>query len=95
MARLPGVVAADQPLHVIQRGNNRPAIFFADQDYYRFHNDLREADKLNSGSLLQGSPNRMEADSVVTGKCILLFLKVRLFTHGRTPPRLILTAASS
>ena len=66
MARLPGVVAADQPLHVIQRGNNRQAIFFADQDYYRFHNDLREADKLNSGSLLQGSPNRTEADSVLT-----------------------------
>lgn len=43
MARLPRVVVAGHPLHVIQRGNNRQAIFFADQDYYRFHNDLRLA----------------------------------------------------
>ena len=43
MARLPRVVVPDHPLHVIQRGNNRQAIFFADQDYYHFHNDLREA----------------------------------------------------
>jgi len=28
---------ADQPLHVIQRGNNRQAIFFNDQDYGLYH----------------------------------------------------------
>ncbi len=43
MARLPRVVVPGHPLHVIQRGNNRQAIFFADQDYNRFHNDLRAA----------------------------------------------------
>lgn len=43
MARFPRVVVPGHRLHVIQRGNNRQAIFFAEQDYHRFHNDLREA----------------------------------------------------
>lgn len=43
MARLPRVVVPGHPLHVIQRGNNRQAIFFADRDCCHFHNDLREA----------------------------------------------------
>jgi putative transposase len=33
MARMGRYFVADQPLHVIQRGNNRQAIFFEDQDY--------------------------------------------------------------
>ena len=33
----------DQPLHVIQRGNNREAIFFADEDYGRYREWLKEA----------------------------------------------------
>jgi putative transposase len=38
---LPGV-----PLHVIQRGNNRQACFFADQDYHRYLDWLKDyADK--------------------------------------------------
>lgn len=36
MARLPRVVLPGQPLHVIQRGNNRSTIFFAEGDY-RFY----------------------------------------------------------
>jgi putative transposase len=32
MARLPRYVLANQPQHVIQRGNNRQAIFSADAD---------------------------------------------------------------
>jgi len=34
---------ADQPLHVIQRGNNRQAIFFEDQDYGLYHEWLAYA----------------------------------------------------
>ena len=34
MARLPRYILAGQPQHVIQRGNNRQAIFGADGDYY-------------------------------------------------------------
>jgi REP-associated tyrosine transposase len=33
MARLPRYILACQPQHVIQRGNNRQAIFGADGDY--------------------------------------------------------------
>ena len=43
MPRMPRIVVPGLPLHVIQRGNNRQAIFFTDQDYYRFHTDLRAA----------------------------------------------------
>ena len=32
----------DQPLHVIQRGNDRQAIFFADDDYVRYRDWLQE-----------------------------------------------------
>ena len=37
MPRMPRVVVPGLPLHVIQRGNNRQAIFFTGQDYTRFH----------------------------------------------------------
>lgn len=43
MPRMPRVVVPGLPLHVIQRGNNRQAIFFRGQDYDRFHTDLRAA----------------------------------------------------
>jgi len=43
MARLPRIVIAGQPLHVIQRGNNRQAIFFAADDYHRYLDVLRDA----------------------------------------------------
>jgi len=43
MPRMPRVVVPDIPQHVIKRGHNRQAIFFTDQDYYRFHTDLRAA----------------------------------------------------
>lgn len=36
MARLGRYFLADQPLHIIQRGNNREAIFFDDEDYERY-----------------------------------------------------------
>ncbi len=43
MARLGRYFLPDQPLHVIQRGNNRGAIFFDDADYGRYRDWLREA----------------------------------------------------
>lgn len=33
MARLPRLSLAGYPQHVIQRGNNRQATFFSDEDY--------------------------------------------------------------
>jgi REP element-mobilizing transposase RayT len=43
MARLSRYFLPDQPLHVIQRGNNRGAIFFAAEDYAGYHDWLAEA----------------------------------------------------
>jgi putative transposase len=43
MARLPRYVIPGQPQHIIQRGNNRQAIFAADADYKFFRDALVEA----------------------------------------------------
>ncbi|MBI3597464.1 MAG: transposase [Nitrospirae bacterium] len=43
MARLPRIVIPAYPHHVIQRGNNRQAVFFTDNDYRFFLECLREA----------------------------------------------------
>jgi putative transposase len=43
MARLGRYFLPDQPLHLIQRGNNRQAIFFAEGDYGRYRDWLAEA----------------------------------------------------
>lgn len=43
MARLGRYFLPDQPLHVIQRGNNRQQIFFRAEDYGRLHAWLAEA----------------------------------------------------
>jgi len=43
MARLGRYFVADQPLHVIQRGNNRQPIFFEDENYIRYREWLAEA----------------------------------------------------
>ncbi len=43
MARLPCLYLSDQPLHVIQRGNNRDLIFAADADYHFYLRCLQEA----------------------------------------------------
>ena len=43
MARLPRFVIPGQPQHIIQRGNNRQAIFAADADYLFFRDALVEA----------------------------------------------------
>lgn len=43
MARLGRYFLPDQPLHVIQRGNNRAPIFFAGEDYTRYRGWLAAA----------------------------------------------------
>jgi putative transposase len=43
MPRLGRYFLPDQPLHLIQRGNNRAAAFFADEDYARYRDWLGEA----------------------------------------------------
>jgi len=43
MARLGRYFLPDQPLHLIQRGNNRQRIFFAEEDYERYRQWLAEA----------------------------------------------------
>jgi putative transposase len=43
MARRPRHVVPGQALHLIQRGNNRQAIFFADLDYRFYHEALEDA----------------------------------------------------
>ena len=42
MARLPRIVFPGQALHIIQRGNNRQACFFADDDH-RYYLDCLQA----------------------------------------------------
>ena len=48
MARLPRFYLPGQPLHVIQRGNNRDPIFAADADYHFYLRCLQEAAKMHS-----------------------------------------------
>jgi putative transposase len=43
MARLGRTFLPDQPLHVIQRGNNRGAICFCEDDYAQYRGWLAEA----------------------------------------------------
>lgn len=43
MARLPRITIPAYPHHIIQRGNNRAATFFADDDYRFFLECLRQA----------------------------------------------------
>jgi putative transposase len=43
MARLPRYVIPGQPQHIIQRGNNRQAIFVTDDDYQFFRDAIVEA----------------------------------------------------
>lgn len=43
MARLPRIVIPEQPLHIIQRGNNRAPCFFADEDYRFYLDSLKSA----------------------------------------------------
>lgn len=41
MARMPRIVVPGQAMHIIQRGNNRQATFFADEDYQKYLDTLQ------------------------------------------------------
>ena len=48
MARRPRIVIPGQPMHIMQRGNNRQPVFFANEDYRVYLDALKEAaDKYN------------------------------------------------
>ena len=53
MARLGRYFLADQPLHIIQRGNNREAIFFDDADHEHYREWLA-ASAAQFGCVLHG-----------------------------------------
>jgi putative transposase len=53
MARLGRYFLADQPLHLIQRGNNRDAVFFDEEDYARYCEWLAAA-AANYGCAIHG-----------------------------------------
>lgn len=48
MPRLPRLYVADQPQHVIQRGNNRQAVFVGEQDFRFFRKCLKAAAERHS-----------------------------------------------
>jgi len=48
MARLPRLYVADQPQHVIQRGNNRQIVFAGEQDFRFFRKCLKAAAERHS-----------------------------------------------
>lgn len=48
MARQPRIIVPGQAMHIIQRGNNRQAIFFCDQDYRRYLETLEQAAEENA-----------------------------------------------
>ena len=54
MARLPWFVIPGHPQHIIERGNNLVAIFYADKDYAFYLERLMESwlGKNSGGSLL-------------------------------------------
>ena len=43
MSRKPRFNLIGLPQHVIQRGNNREPCFYAEDDYYRYLHDIKEA----------------------------------------------------
>jgi len=51
MARLPRIVIPGLPMHVIQRGNNRQATFFAEDDYRKYIDILAPASEENECSI--------------------------------------------
>lgn len=51
MARLPRIVVPGLPMHVIQRGNNRQATFFAEEDYRKYLDVLSLASEENECSI--------------------------------------------
>ena len=51
MSRKPRFTLPGVPRHVIQRGNNREPCFYAEQDYWRYLHDLKEAATHNQAAI--------------------------------------------
>ena len=51
MPRRPRIHLAGFPLHIVQRGHNREACFFAEEDYHAYRHWLGEALKANASEL--------------------------------------------
>ena len=51
VARLPSFILPGHPQHIIIRGNNREAIFYAEEDYQFYLSKLREACKKHDCAL--------------------------------------------
>jgi putative transposase len=51
MSRKPRFILPGIPQHVIQRGNNREPCFYAEQDYWRYLDDLKEAATHNQAAI--------------------------------------------
>jgi len=45
MARLPRIVVLGQPLHIVQRGNDRNPVFFTGMDYRVYLDVLNEVSR--------------------------------------------------
>jgi len=43
MARMPRIVVPGQALHIVQRGNDRQAVFYAEEDYVLYLESLQQA----------------------------------------------------
>lgn len=43
MARKPRIIIEGWPLHVVQRGHDKQPVFFCDDDYWKYLNDLKKA----------------------------------------------------
>lgn len=72
MARKPRFNLSGIPQHVIQRGNNREPCFYAEDDYRRYRDDLREA--------LRANDCRLHAYVLMTNHVHLLLTPMR--AHG-------------
>ena len=51
MARQPRFTLPGIPQHIIQRGNNREPCFYAEEDYFRYRDDLIVVAKKNHANI--------------------------------------------
>lgn len=58
MARRPRHVLPGQAMHLIQRSNDRQAIFFADSDYRFYYEALKDAATSGQGPCGRGGSDR-------------------------------------
>lgn len=87
MPRRARIALADVPLHVIQRGNNRQACFFTDDDYRFYLDQLRQcAQRAGCAAHVQVRLTRgrgmLRGGSVLRMPWALDTIYVRIYVHG-------------